>query len=109
MSRDLKTRSGSPRMRSRHLNNAVRDRIGLVPPRIRVKNRRVLVTIHLIDASPFLFRAFFSLPKTIVDRDGKPANAVYGFGSFFAKYMTDEKPTHIGVAFDRHFNQSFRI
>jgi 5'-3' exonuclease len=67
-----------------------------------------LLTIHLIDASPFLFRAFFSLPKTIVDREGKPANAVYGFGSFFAKYMTDEKPTHIGIAFDRHFNQSFR-
>ena len=67
-----------------------------------------MLTIHLIDASPFLFRAFFSLPKTIVDREGKPANAVYGFGSFFAKYMTDEKPTHIGIAFDRHFNQSFR-
>lgn len=67
-----------------------------------------MLTIHLVDASPFLFRAFFSLPKTIVDRAGKPANAVYGFASFFAKYMTDEKPTLIGIAFDRHFNQSFR-
>jgi DNA polymerase-1 len=67
-----------------------------------------VLTIHLVDASPFLFRAFFSLPKTIVDRKGKPANAVYGFASFFAKYMTDEKPTHVGIAFDRHFNQSFR-
>jgi 5'-3' exonuclease len=67
-----------------------------------------LLTIHLVDASPFLFRAFFSLPKTIVDRKGRPANAVYGFASFFAKYMTDEKPTHVGIAFDRHFNQSFR-
>jgi 5'-3' exonuclease len=67
-----------------------------------------LLTIHLVDASPFLFRAFFSLPKTIVDRDGRPANAVYGFASFFAKYMADEKPTHVGIAFDRHFNQSFR-
>lgn len=67
-----------------------------------------MLTIHLIDASPFLFRAFFSLPKTIVDRAGKPANAVYGFASFFAKYVADEKPTHIGIAFDRHFNQSFR-
>ncbi|HEX7190618.1 MAG TPA: 5'-3' exonuclease H3TH domain-containing protein [Thermoanaerobaculia bacterium] len=67
-----------------------------------------MLTIHLVDASPFLFRAFFSLPKTIIDRAGNPANAVYGFASFFAKYMTDEKPTHIGIAFDRHFNQSFR-
>jgi 5'-3' exonuclease len=68
----------------------------------------VLTTIHLVDASPYIFRAFFSLPKTIVDREGKPANAVYGFASFFAKYVGDERPTHIGVAFDRHFNQSFR-
>jgi DNA polymerase-1 len=65
-------------------------------------------TIHLIDASPYLFRAFFSLPKTIVDRAGRPANAVYGFATFFAKYVADEKPSHIAVAFDRHFNQSFR-
>jgi 5'-3' exonuclease len=48
------------------------------------------------------------LPKTIVDRAGRPANAVYGFAGFFAKYLADARPTHIGVAFDRHFNQSFR-
>jgi 5'-3' exonuclease len=65
-------------------------------------------TIHLIDASPYLFRAWFSLPKSIVDRAGRPANAVYGFTSFLAKYAADERPTHLAVAFDRHFNQSFR-
>ena len=65
-------------------------------------------TVHLIDASPYLFRAWFSLPKSIVDGEGRPANAVYGFTSFFAKYVADEKPTHIAVAFDRHFNGSFR-
>ena len=65
-------------------------------------------TIHLIDASPYLFRAFFSLPKSIVDPDGRPVNAVHGFTSFLAKYVADEKPTHLAVAFDRHFSQSFR-
>jgi 5'-3' exonuclease len=65
-------------------------------------------TVHLIDASPYLFRAWFSLPKSIVDPGGHPANAVYGFTSFLAKYITDEHPTHIGVTFDRHFNGSFR-
>jgi DNA polymerase-1 len=65
-------------------------------------------TIHLVDASPYLFRAFFSVPKTLVDPDGRPVNAVYGFASFLAKYIADERPTHIAVAFDRHFNQSFR-
>jgi DNA polymerase-1 len=66
------------------------------------------VTVHLIDASPYLFRAFFSLPKSIVDGDGKPVNAVYGFASFLARYVADERPTHLAVAFDRHFNGSFR-
>jgi DNA polymerase I len=65
-------------------------------------------TVHLIDASPYLFRAFFSLPRTIVDGEGRPVNAVYGFMKFIAKYLADERPTHIAVAFDRHFNQSFR-
>jgi 5'-3' exonuclease len=65
-------------------------------------------TIHLIDASPYLFRSWFSLPRTIVDRAGKPANAVYGFASFVAKYLAEERPTHVAVAFDRHFNGSFR-
>ena len=67
-----------------------------------------MTTIHLIDASPYLFRAFFSVPKSVVDPDGKPVNAVHGFTSFLVKYVTDHQPTHIGVAFDRHFNQSFR-
>lgn len=65
-------------------------------------------TIHLIDASPYLFRAFFSLPRTIVDRKGKPVNAVRGFAVFLAGYIAGERPTHVAVAFDRHFNQSFR-
>ena len=65
-------------------------------------------TIHLIDASPYLFRAWFSLPRTIVDTAGKPANAVYGFATFVAKYIAEERLSHVGVAFDRHFNGSFR-
>lgn len=65
-------------------------------------------TVHLIDASPYLFRAFFSLPRTMVDDRGQPNNAVYGFVAFVKKYIADEKPAHIAVAFDRNFNGSFR-
>jgi 5'-3' exonuclease len=65
-------------------------------------------TLHLIDASPYLFRAFFSVPRSIVDTSGNAANAVYGFTAFIAKYLNDAKPSHIAIAFDRHFNQSFR-
>ena len=31
-----------------------------------------MTVIHLVDASPYLFRAFFSLPKSMVDDDGRP-------------------------------------
>lgn len=67
-----------------------------------------MISVHLIDASPYLFRAFFSVPKSIKDGAGNVANAVYGFTMFLARYIADEKPTHIAVAFDRNFNGSFR-
>lgn len=65
-------------------------------------------TVYLIDASPYLFANWFKVPRTIVDADGKPVNAVYGFAYFVLKLMADHHPTHIAVAFDRHFNGSFR-
>ena len=64
--------------------------------------------IFLVDASPYLFRAFFSLPKTIRDPRGRPVNAVYGFATFIARLLAEHQPTHFAVAFDRHFNRSFR-
>lgn len=66
------------------------------------------VHVHLVDASPYLFRAFFSLPKSIVDPKGRPVNAVHGFATFIARLLAENQPTHIAVAFDRHFNHSFR-
>ncbi len=38
--------------------------------------------IHLVDASVYIFRAYFSLPATMVGRSGLPVNAVYGFAGF---------------------------
>jgi 5'-3' exonuclease len=65
-------------------------------------------TVHLVDASPYIFRAHFSLPSSIKTPDGSPAAASYGFASFLLKLIADEKPTHLGVAFDRSLNSSFR-
>ncbi len=64
--------------------------------------------IHLIDASPYVFRAYFSLPDSIRDRKGRPANAVYGFASFLLRYVQDEQPAFAGVAFDQSLTTSFR-
>ena len=64
--------------------------------------------VHLVDASPYIFRAHFSLPGSIKTPEGRPIAASYGFASFLLKLIQDEQPTHLGVAFDRHLNSSFR-
>jgi 5'-3' exonuclease len=67
-----------------------------------------VATVHLVDASPYIFRAHFSLPASIKTPDGSPAAAAYGFASFLLKLIADEKPTHLAVAFDRSLSTSFR-
>lgn len=66
------------------------------------------VTVHLVDASPYIFRAFFSLPDSIADGEGRPVNAVYGFAGFLIKLVETDEPTHLGLAFDRSLTTSFR-
>ncbi len=66
------------------------------------------LTAQLVDASPYIFRAHFSLPGSIRTPDGLPAAASYGFTSFLLKLIADEKPSHLGIAFDRHLSSSFR-
>jgi DNA polymerase-1 len=65
-------------------------------------------TVYLVDASPYIFRAHFSLPSSIKTPAGEPAAAAYGFTSFLLKLIADEKPTHLAVTFDRSLNSSFR-
>lgn len=67
-----------------------------------------MATVHLVDASPYIFRAYFSLPSSIQDREGRPVGGVYGFAGFLIKLLADERPTHLGVAFDRSLTTSFR-
>jgi len=64
--------------------------------------------IYLVDASPYIFRAYFSLPSSIAKSDGSPVNAVYGFASFLVKLIDAEEPTHLALAFDESLTTSFR-
>ncbi|HEX4962159.1 MAG TPA: 5'-3' exonuclease H3TH domain-containing protein [Thermoanaerobaculia bacterium] len=67
-----------------------------------------MAALYLVDASPYIFRAHHSLPSSIKTPAGEPAAASYGFTSFLLKLITDEKPTHLAVTFDRHLSSSFR-
>lgn len=66
------------------------------------------VTVHLVDASPYIFRAYFSLPSSLTDPEGRPANAAYGFAGFLIKLIEDEEPTHLAITFDKSLTTSFR-
>lgn len=63
---------------------------------------------YLIDASVYVFRAYFSMPDDMVDDDGNPINALYGYCRFLGDFMEQVQPTQIGVAFDEHMTESFR-
>jgi len=65
-------------------------------------------TIYLIDASPYIFRAYFSIPSSMQAPDGAPVNAVYGYTAFLLDLVKKAQPTHIAVAFDGSLTSSFR-
>lgn len=64
--------------------------------------------VHLIDALPYVFRAYFSMPTTLMDSAGKPCGATRGFLDFLVRYLVAERPESIAVAFDESLTTSFR-
>lgn len=65
-------------------------------------------TLHLIDASLYVFRAWHSMPPEFHDKDGAPINAVHGFTRFLCDFLERAQPTHVLVAFDESLTSSFR-
>ncbi len=64
--------------------------------------------VHLIDASYFVFRAWYSVGLEMTDGDGQPVNALYGFGRFLGDLLEKARPEHVAVAFDESLATSFR-
>lgn len=65
-------------------------------------------TLHLVDASIYVFRAWHSMPDDWHDSDGWPVNAVHGFTRFLLELLERERPANIAVAFDEALDSSFR-
>ena len=62
----------------------------------------------LLDGHSLAYRAFHALPvENFATVTGQPTNAVYGFTSMLINVLKDERPTHLGVAFDVS-RQTFR-
>lgn len=64
--------------------------------------------LHLIDASVYIFRAWFSVDDRVRDSAGGPGNAVMGFGNFLCDFLDQARPTHVAVAFDESLTTCFR-
>lgn len=64
--------------------------------------------VYLVDASVYIFRAWFSMPDSIRDPQGAPVQAVYGFTRFLAELLERERPRYIACAFDESLTSSFR-
>ncbi len=64
--------------------------------------------VYLIDASIYIFRAYFSISPDMTDGQGLPVNALHGFADFLGRFLYKTNPGHLAVAFDESLTSSFR-
>lgn len=65
-------------------------------------------TLYLVDASIYIFRAWYSVPPEFSNAAGEPTNAVYGFAGFLCDLLETQQPAHIAIAFDEALESSYR-
>lgn len=65
-------------------------------------------TTYLIDASIYIFRAWFGIPDHFFDDSGRPMNAVYGYIAFLLRFLQQAKPEKVVAAFDESLETGFR-
>ncbi len=63
--------------------------------------------LYLIDASVYIFRAWFALPE-MKSPQGAPVQAVYGLAGMLAGLLEQAAPGHIACCFDESLTTSFR-
>ena len=64
--------------------------------------------VYLIDASVYIFRAWFSMPPDLRDAAGNPTHAVYGFARFVGDLIERRQPRYLAVAFDESHGHGHR-
>ncbi|ADQ04778.1 DNA polymerase I [Caldicellulosiruptor owensensis OL] len=59
----------------------------------------------IFDGNSILYRAFFALPE-LTTSSNIPTNAIYGFINVILKYLEQESPDYVAVAFDKKGRQA---
>ena len=64
--------------------------------------------VYLIDASIYIFRAYFAIPDEWHTDDGYPVNALYGYTQFLLKFLQTARPDQLAIAYDESLGSCFR-
>ena len=64
--------------------------------------------LYLIDGSVYVFRAYHSQLPEMLDTEGRPVHAVFGFARFLGDLLERTRPQFVAVAFDRRLATSYR-
>jgi 5'-3' exonuclease len=67
-----------------------------------------LPPVYLVDASIYIFRAWFSMSDEFVNAAGEPTNAVYGFSGFLCSLLEQTAADYVAIAFDESLSTSYR-
>jgi 5'-3' exonuclease len=63
----------------------------------------------LLDTSSLMYRAFFALPASISDPDGRPVNALHGYLDMSARLVRDRGPDEVVHCFDHDWKPAPRV
>ena len=63
----------------------------------------------LLDAPSLVYRAYFALPTTLTDPQGRPVNAVRGFLEMVTRILIDHRPARLVAVFDGNWRPDFRV
>lgn len=63
----------------------------------------------LLDAPSLVYRAYFALPTTLTDAQGRPVNAVRGFLEMLTRILIDHRPGGLVAVFDGNWRPDFRV
>lgn len=64
--------------------------------------------VYLVDASIYIFQAYFSPHLQIWSDDDRDLSAFYGFAQFLLRFLRQTRPVHIAAAFDESLFCGFR-
>ncbi len=64
--------------------------------------------VYLVDASIYIFQAYFSTHLQVWAQDGRDVSAFFGYAQFLLRFLRQAQPRYVAVAFDESLFCGFR-